>query len=243
MRATAAALGLALAACGRLGFDPTERLDADATAGDAAGLDAPAVDPTLVLYMPFEGPAGDTFLSTNEYPTICSGGCPVPVPGRVGAQAADFSPGACVTVGASNLRPAQLTYAAWVRARSVQRSSVLARPFEGDVASTNSFEIYTEDGSAWRVTVNTIETGATAPLGEWHHVAGVFDGGVLRMYLDGAFETEISTGPIEYADDDLLVGCDINLGGPGDFFDGLVDDVRIYNRILTAAEIAALAAL
>lgn len=83
--------------------------------------------------------------------------------------------------------------------------------------------------------------------GNWHHVAvilvndGTPDISEVRLYVDGVLET---TGG--------SVSCLVNTGSSVDvrigvhysllrYFNGLIDEVRIYNRALSAAEIAALA--
>ncbi len=249
MRASAA-LVVAVAACGRIGFDgnpvddavPTDVAVSDATPSDAAladALDAPPADESLALYMPFEG--DKTFLSASEYPTVCSGACPTPVGGRIGQQAASFNSNECVLIGANNLRPTQFTFAVWVRAPIAQTATIFARPFRGDIASTNTLELYVENGTDWRVLVSDQATGTSAPLAEWHHVAATYDGNLLTMYLDGAPETTRMVGGISYSVEDLRVGCDLNTGVEDDFFNGLVDDLRVYTRVLTNDEIAALA--
>ncbi len=237
MRA-AAALVVALAACGRIGFDGTPVDDAGLV--DAAPvLDGPLGDPSLALYMDFEGT--DSFLSTNEYPTVCSGPCPTPAAGRVGQQAAAFGFGGCVTIGASALRPDVFTFAAWVRTSAPKTMTAFTRPFEGQSAATNTFEIYVDSGTSWRVIVNSLQVGASATLDEWHHIAGTYDGATLTMYLDGVAASNRTVGPVEYTTDDLLLGCDIDTGVQVDHFDGVIDDVRVYTRELSGPEVAALA--
>lgn len=76
----------------------------------------------------------------------------------------------------------------------------------------------------------------------WHHIAVTYDGTQVRFYIDGVFDgNEI---PVELvfgrATQPLFIGADF----PDDnqYFDGRVDDIRVYNRALSAAEVATLAA-
>ena len=84
---------------------------------------------------------------------------------------------------------------------------------------------------------------ATVPVGTntWSHVTATYDGTWIRMYING---TEI--GPPTYkpgnimpsSDNSLNMGRDpANPGDPDRYFDGLIDEVMIYNRALTAGEI------
>ena len=86
--------------------------------------------------------------------------------------------------------------------------------------------------------------GGTAPalkVGEWTHIAVTFDKTTTRFYVNGV-QTSTSTawsfGPDREAS--LQIGCD-NSGG-GNPFNGAIDEVKLYDTVLTPAEIAALAA-
>jgi hypothetical protein len=85
-------------------------------------------------------------------------------------------------------------------------------------------------------------TGTTTHLdGGWHHLAGVTDAAGMRLYVDGvqrALNTRAES--IVYTYDQLLVGREGN-GGTNHDFEGTVDDVRIYTRALSPADVTALA--
>jgi PKD repeat protein len=75
------------------------------------------------------------------------------------------------------------------------------------------------------------------PLNTWSHLAGTYDGTTLRLYVNG-----LEVGQQEVAGDIVTTGGVVRLGGNsvwGEFFAGRIDEVRIYNRVLTAAEIQA----
>jgi hypothetical protein len=81
--------------------------------------------------------------------------------------------------------------------------------------------------------------GQTTPLNEWHHVATVFNSSTLKIYYDG---TLVATQPMVMtitADTRALtIGADV----PGvlEIFFGKIDDVRIYNRALSDADVTQL---
>lgn len=95
---------------------------------------------------------------------------------------------------------------------------------------------------AHEVTMDWYTPADTYALDEWTHVAGVYNPGAeIRFYVNGV-EIPLS-GPIDLLDapDNLL---DARLGARTDdtlFFHGDIDDVRIYNRVLTADEVGLLA--
>ncbi len=82
----------------------------------------------------------------------------------------------------------------------------------------------------------------------WHHYAFTFDEGAFVIYLDGvavdATDAESNTGTTFYEDNvPVTIGSDYedySNTTKSYFWDGAIDDVRIYNIALTPAEIAAL---
>jgi hypothetical protein len=84
---------------------------------------------------------------------------------------------------------------------------------------------------------------ASALDGQWHHVAAVASTSGMKVHVDGVERCSNALGdPIVYT-----AGADLWVGrhGNGDLdrdFDGQIDEVRIYTRVLSAGEIAALAA-
>jgi len=74
--------------------------------------------------------------------------------------------------------------------------------------------------------------------GLWHHVAGVYDGSHLYIYVDGSLDTSTATTAtfVAQTNDPLLLGANPHAPQPY-YFNGLVDEVSIYNRALSAQQI------
>lgn len=74
-------------------------------------------------------------------------------------------------------------------------------------------------------------------IGEWYHFAGTFDGKTLKVYVNGKLEGE-KPNPVDIlpSDKDLWIGGD-DYGRPTDLFPGKIDEVRIYDKVLTESEI------
>ncbi len=71
----------------------------------------------------------------------------------------------------------------------------------------------------------------------WTHLAITFDGAKLRLYVDGELvKDESTTGMAQITEGDLQIGGSTE---HGDFFNGRIDEVRIYNRALGGGEVAA----
>ncbi len=75
--------------------------------------------------------------------------------------------------------------------------------------------------------------------GQWHLVAGTYDGSAMRFYADGnQIGSAAISGPIDTAGSSpAYIG---SMAGSGEFFPGGIDDVRIHARALSAGEIKAM---
>jgi VCBS repeat-containing protein len=73
----------------------------------------------------------------------------------------------------------------------------------------------------------------------WMHVAATYDGTTIKLYINGVLENSIA-GPAAIATNSLP----LTLGAKSDgsrFYNGMLDEARVYATALSAAEIAALA--
>jgi len=76
---------------------------------------------------------------------------------------------------------------------------------------------------------------AQLPLNTWTHLAVTHDGTTLRLYVNGA-----QVGSRAVAGSLLTSSGALRIGGNsiwGEFFQGSIDEVRIYNRALSPGEI------
>jgi hypothetical protein len=81
---------------------------------------------------------------------------------------------------------------------------------------------------------NAVGSAALA-LNAWSHLAATFDGSALRLYVNGSLvSTTVITGSIPTSTGVLRMGGNSIWG---EWFAGLIDDVRIYNKALTQAQI------
>ena len=140
----------------------------------------------------------------------------------------------------SELTDAQtLTLSAWVRLDGLPANYMRFITLENEKAvlrytSGGGLQFYVKiDGSLPNTSVSGVLT-----TGQWYHVAGTYDGSVMRLYLDG---TERDTNTVSGS---VAAGSWARLSHSSndEDLDGLLDDVRIYNRALSLTEIQALAA-
>jgi hypothetical protein len=135
-----------------------------------------------------------------------------------------------------------LTVAAWVKfSASMRKNSGLVAKGTWPGPAGLSYALRTR----WRKTVyfqvriggRYISTGAH-DVGDlrWHHVAGLYTGRTLELWVDGTLRQEVKdvSGAIDSTAAPLLMG-------EMEFHAGALDDVRVYSRALSEAEIRTLA--
>ena len=137
-----------------------------------------------------------------------------------------------------------MTVATWVTIRSVahQWAALVAKGEHAwRVGVAGSQPIY-HMGIAWGMGSDPRFFDGVTAVGydEWHHVAAVYDGAAMMIYLDGALDNSVATTEaLEISDANVLIGT--NPDEPGRYWDGLIDEVLIYNRAVTENEILFLA--
>ncbi len=112
--------------------------------------------------------------------------------------------------------------------------------------SSDSFLVYiAADGSIGAAygdltSTTPLSTSTIPTTSAWHHFAYTYDGTSQQIYLDGALAGSGGAAPsIAYDTHAMLIGADADSGSPTSFFPGLIDELTLYNRVLTSAEIQA----
>ena len=152
-----------------------------------------------------------------------------------------------VTAAPAALKPPAVTLSAWFKLRTALSGTGITG--QADVVSMGDQTLLRVYGmqveAAKRVAgVSWVPArgAVTVTLGAWHHLAATIDTTRLVVYYDGVMLTTVAdTQAITY---DL--GPDLWIGrhgsGASRDFDGNIDEVAMWSRALTAAEVAALAA-
>ncbi|MCU0913100.1 MAG: LamG domain-containing protein [Planctomycetes bacterium] len=131
----------------------------------------------------------------------------------------------------------RLTLAAWIRGNAWATSHIVRK-----IPDTGTGSIYfirvqsTLLRGDLATPTGTIVVQGKTPLRvqEWVHAALVYDGAEGRIYVNGVLDGQaVVSGKIAESNNELRIGR----GEPAGYFNGSIDDVRIYNRALTVAEI------
>lgn len=166
--------------------------------------------------------------------------------GKVG-QAFTFSSNNSDYVGftdAPSLHVREFTIDAWVNFAGVNLGhalSIFGKAVGGGYS--NSYVLWYQDGALRGATggpdsATALAYGWAPEVGTWYHVAYKFDGATHALYVDGV---QVASAPnTQYPEYDVhppLMGGDYGNGSVIDFFEGQMDEVDLFDRALTDAEI------
>jgi hypothetical protein len=174
---------------------------------------------------------------------------------RTGANAVSF-PGTDATTGyvagsaAAVDTAADFSVAAWVYlAATGADASAVSQPGDHD----SGFVLGHDQASGrWAFTLPAADSGAAArdaalsagasATGAWAHLAGVFDAGTgtATLYVNGAAAGSVAHGSTWSATGALQAGRDLRGDAWAAPWNGRVDDVRLFRRAITAAEVSLL---
>jgi hypothetical protein len=83
-----------------------------------------------------------------------------------------------------------------------------------------------------------VSSTSNIELNQWTHVVGVFNGNSIKIYVNGNLESEqLLVGNINQNTEPLQFGSQRYYAFSDYWFNGLLDDIAIYNRVLTEEEI------
>lgn len=144
-------------------------------------------------------------------------------------------------IGNLNLTGNKVTVSAWFKADVTTglRRIVTAQPVE--TSGEEKFSLLINDNKLQFWIGTTIDGLLEIPFtstGSWQHVVGVYDGVNMLIYLNGAFASSTSkSGNLRSSASSAF---QIGRYGPtwGQYFDGAIDEVRVYDRVLSESEIA-----
>ncbi len=145
---------------------------------------------------------------------------------------------------ATSLEPSALTISFWLKLNTIPDMGILGKQFPLDVIwnITNGYLIRTNMPNEIMLIVGTgtsqvAISASSFATSTWYFVTATHDGSNIRLYKDGVLVAgPTSASPISYTDSgNLAIGRES--GGTAGAHNGLIDEVRIYNRALSADEI------
>ncbi len=168
------------------------------------------------------------------------------VPGKYGsALQFDGSPSARVIIPDSPSLDLvnNFTIMAWVEPNTIAGGShvVLSKYTPTNQISFNFHQADSSNPGKWQTDTTFANLWSDTPIqeGVWQHIAVTFDGNIMQFYIngvpDGSQIVPSSNGGFYIADDPVVIGA-LNGFAPSTY-DGVIDEVRIYNNALSGDEI------
>ena len=245
------ALVLVVTACGRVGFPAHLDPNRDAASTVDASMDVAMLAPDTVIDAPLpvayanfdmEGdPSAGLTATDPAYIGTCTA-CPTVTSGHHG-NGIYFDSSKLVTMSFQvGVQP--YTIASWFSTNG--QGTLLAKPLDQtsvynvvNIAINGSGEVVYE---TYGVGPDYLTSVGVSIFGGWHHVAITWDGTTKVLYLGGV---DVGSAPATLSDANelLVLGTDIDGGVPSVQYTGALDELRFYDVVLAAPQIAALAAL
>jgi hypothetical protein len=210
-----------------------------------------AQDSTLVLYFSFDDEAVDQATDHSQYRnngTIT--GDPQPVAGQFSSALMFDAVDDQIVVSTNDTLDIEneITLMVWAKPgpnlTADWRNLVGKSPTNVLGNNTFSYSIRTDNSGALRFSLNLgswqYVLGPTVVEDTWYHVTGTYDGAQLTFYVDGqSVGTTAASGTINVTADPVCIGNLVNAAGASqnEFWTGVLDEVRIWNRALGANEV------
>ena len=172
-------------------------------------------------------------------------GPPSWVSGKVGNYALDFD-GVDDYVETAVINLDNVSVSAWIKVSEEDGLYSIVGNWESggyglsyNKYDNNEFHFSVHVNGAYR----SVFSNATVQLDRWYYIVGTYDGDNGYMHVDGIKQADsfAVSGTISSSVCPVMIGADPRSGqDPISFFNGLIDDVRIYDRALSAEEILVL---
>jgi chitodextrinase len=224
--------------------DASGNLSAYSAIADATTPDTPATPPGLVGAWAFNEGAGGTAADSSglgNQGTVL--GASWSTQGRYGGALSFNGTSSLVQVAdsASLDLTTGMTLSAWVMPTVSQSGwrTILQKQTDAYFlnASSGAGALRPAGGGTFGSSTPYVAGPTASPVNAWTHVALTYDGVTLRLFVNGTqVTTRATTGTIQATNSPLWIGGNQPYG---EFFNGLIDEVRIYNRALTQTDIQA----
>ncbi|MHC4088052.1 MAG: LamG-like jellyroll fold domain-containing protein, partial [Planctomycetota bacterium] len=194
-------------------------------------------DEGLVAHWKFDDGSGGTATDSAGTNNGTLNGNPTWTAGRVDGALSFDGIGDYVSLATiASLTGDTLTAQAWIRLSDLGSKPILTQHLTNMTKDGYYFYItggrptfYLIDGftSAQAISPETINAD------QWYHVAGTNDGSNLKLYVDGRLKSNVSSAGFTGVSTNAYIGRDISSAV---HYNGLIDDVRIYNRAVSESE-------
>ncbi len=138
-----------------------------------------------------------------------------------------------------NLNPTGFTISAWIKRDTgnlnasiiSKRNASFSRGYDFKINNVGKVQMFWKNGTNQSLVSNT-----TIPENEWHHVATIYNGTTLSLYIDGVLDKSANlTAPVNTSESFYIAAA--GKLTPTQFFKGNIDEVRIWNSALSPEQL------
>ncbi|MBL7185640.1 MAG: LamG domain-containing protein [Phycisphaerae bacterium] len=200
--------------------------------------DVPITDPDLIGWWTFDEGGGNIAIDWSGHGNNGTvAGDPEWVDGIMKGALDLTSDYVAIDGVVDDITSTNITLSIWINGTQTNQGDLIAA---NDSGSGHPLEFYIESGRPGRYDGGDT-TYTNAPVvadGRWHMMTYVREGNTGRIYVDGVL---VATDPATFELSTIMrwsIGQEWDDSTPSNFYIGLVDDVRFYNKSLTVEEIA-----
>jgi chitodextrinase len=225
--------------------DASGNLSAYSAVAEATTAAAPATPPGLVGAWGFTEGAGTSTADASGRGNSGTlvGGTSWSTQGRYGSALSFNGTNGQVRVAdsASLDLTTAMTLSAWIRPAASQNGwrTILQRQTDAYFLNAGNSDgpLRPSGGGTFGGNTQYLSGPTASPVNAWTYVAFTYDGTTQRLYINGTqVASRATTGVVETTDNPLWIGGNSPYG---EYFNGLIDEVRVYNRALTQADVQA----
>lgn len=189
---------------------------------------------------------------TNNNATLTADRCNTP------NSAYSFNGNASISFNAANLLSNYYSFSIWVNASEIPTAGSYTYPFSiGNTGGGQNIALCNNSMTGWSggsynngsPAASLVAKGTLPNIDQWYHLVFIRDTNKIKLYVNGVLNTNEATyggwntntggNSANYGSNPIgLVGCRDN--NSNFYFTGKIDDIKVYNRVVTAAEVDAL---
>jgi hypothetical protein len=138
-----------------------------------------------------------------------------------------------------NLNSGNFSIEAWVKSNATNSNNQTIISKRLSTGSTDGYDLRLVNNKiSFNWSTNSIITTHSIDSNRWYHIGVTFDGTNYKLYIDGLLEkTASGTNPISNSVDCVLGAMAQNNTTPYNYFNGYIDEVRIWNTSLSISQI------
>lgn len=190
---------------------------------------------SLKLWLPLDGTLENKGISDA---TVTNNGATIDTDGKIG-QCYSFagSTSSYMTVNNVSIPTDNWSVATWINPATGSSSAAnqYAICINGTTASTMKFSLGTYQNSlTLRIASTSYKASSTYTINTWYHFCATYTNKTLKLYINGTLNKTINNTATPSSTNSFYIGM---RGGSAGAFNGKLNDIRVYDHVLSAAEV------